>query len=107
MKSLSNYRIANHLNVSNIADYLNIDAKYYVLCENGELDLDIEELEKLADLYGIDIQDFNEDTGVKNCILRYLFNESNRTVTRTSDLVEIAKFRRVVKAYEKMNKIFK
>lgn len=105
MKSLYNYRIANNLDIDNIANFLDIDAQYYNLCENDEAELDVKDLENLADLYGIDIIDFYDDNVVKNSILRYLFNSSNRTIVLTSDLKEIAKFRQIIKAYEKINKI--
>lgn len=105
MKSLYNYRIANNLNIDNIADFLDIDAQYYIDCENGDCDLSIHDLESLADLYGIDTYDFYDDNVVKNSILRYLFNPSNRTVVLTSDLKEIANFRKIVKAYNKLEKL--
>lgn len=105
MKALYNYRIANHLTVNNIADFLQIDSELYPRYESGEFELDIESLEKLADLYGIDVIDFYDDNVVKNSILRYLFNDSNRTVVMTSDLEEVAKFRRVIKEYEKMDRL--
>ena len=105
MKALRNYRIANHLTVNDIADFLRIDSEFYSRYESGEFKLDRESLEKLADLYGIGVIDFYDDNVVKNSILRYLFNASNRTVVMTSDLEEIAKFRRVIKEYEKMDKM--
>lgn len=103
MKSLYNYRIANNLDINNVADFLNIDVLYYNSCESGEFELDRESLEKLADLYGIEVSDFYNDNIVKNSILRYIFNASNRTIVLNSDLKEIARFRRVIKEYEKMS----
>ena len=104
MKSLYNYRIANGISVDAISNFLGIDPEFYPRYESGEFVLDIESLEKLADLYGINTIDFYDDKVVKNSILRYLFNDSNRTVILTSDLEEIAKFRRIIKEYEKMER---
>ncbi|MCH5167487.1 MAG: helix-turn-helix transcriptional regulator [Erysipelotrichales bacterium] len=104
MNALYNYRIANHIPMNAIADFLGIDREFYPKYESGEFVLDLESLEKLADLYGIDLMDLYDDKVVKNSILRFLFQDA-RTVITENDLREIAKFRRVIKEYEKMEKL--
>lgn len=95
------YRIVNNIPGNVIAEFLDIDPEYYFDCENGKEELEIQDLEKLADLYGINISDFyNPET--KNSILRFIFNSNMRTVITVSDLKEIAKFRRIIKAYERI-----
>lgn len=89
---------------ADIADYLGVKQRemisYY---ENGEREIPIEKLNKLSDLFGIELVDLleeNPELMKANTAFAFRAEEID-----SSDLNEIAAFRKIVKNYIKMNKL--
>ena len=92
------YREANELTEYQVSEYLDIPEERYVFAEQYEEELTVEEIEKLADLYGIDAIQFTEASDINNTFLKLLGGEN----ISVNDLKHIAKFRAIIKAYDKM-----
>lgn len=99
---LKKYREANGLTIKQIADFLYMDEEVYKMVESGEIDaLLVIDIELLADLYGINIIELYGDHEVANDLLKNL----SLNKLSTDDLREIAKFRSIIKNYDKIQKL--
>ena len=92
------------LTQEHIAEYLGVSRELISMIESNEREIGLNNLEKLADLFGVELIDLvNED-------------EENVTVTaslsfrageiQVADLEQVSKFRCIVKNYLKMQKIY-
>ena len=99
--NIRKYREANELTEYQVSEYLGIPKEKYFWAERYEEELSVEEIEKLADLYGIDAIQFTEASDVDNTFLKLLGGEK----ISVNDLKHIAKFRAIIKASEFMNRI--
>ncbi len=86
----------------NLAAYLGVSRVQVSHYERGERDISVTELNKLADLFGIELSDLmEEDIQLQNLNLAFAF----RRETSELDLQHIAAFKKVVKNYLKMERI--
>lgn len=86
----------------NLAAYLGVSRVQVSHYERGERDISVTELNKLADLFGIELSDLmEEDIQLQNLNLAFAF----RSETSELDLQHIAAFKKVVKNYLKMERI--
>lgn len=97
------YRERMGLSQEAVASFLGIKREtlsYYENSPDGRPDAPLEVLEKLADLFGVDLSDFfEEDTKQLKANLAFAFRAKD---LKDSDLNEIARFRKVVKNYLKI-----
>lgn len=98
---LKKYREANDLTIKQIADFLYVNENSYKRVESSDVELLVSDTELLADLYGINIMEFYGDYEVKNTLLKNL----SLNKLPTSDLKEIAKFRSIIKNYDKIQQL--
>lgn len=97
------YRERVNLSQESVASFLNIKREtlsYYENNTDGRAEAPLEVLEKLADLYGVDLADFFEEDAVQQkANLAFAFRATD---LKDCDLKEIAQFRKVVKNYLKL-----
>ena len=87
-------------NQDEVADFLSVSRPFISLIETGEREVSLPHMERLADLFNIDIIDLlEEDKDFQN--LNYAFAYRSGTLT-SQDLNSIADFQKVVKNYLKM-----
>jgi len=102
-KNLQDYREKNHYNQDQIAEYLGIDRSVISRYEKGEREISLLFLNKLCDLYGIELEDLLEpDAASKTANLAFAFRIDSQN---QQDLTSIAQFQKIVKNYLKMKKI--
>lgn len=97
--NIRKYRDLQDLNQQQLADYIGVTRELISLIESGQRDISLENLNKLADLFGIELSDLiEEDSEVQdvNLALAFRTNDSNL------DLESIASFKRIVLNYKKL-----
>ena len=88
-----------------IAKYLGVDRSTISHYETGDRDASLVHLSKLADLFGIELEDLSEPDGVnKAANLAFAFR---RDGFDEQDMESIASFQKIVKNYVKMTEILK
>lgn len=104
-KNIKLFRTSLGLTQQNIADYIGVSREFISMVETNEREISLNSLEKLTDLFGIELTD--------------LINEDEKNVTTTAslafradeiqvaDLEQVSKFRSIVKNYLKMKNILK
>jgi transcriptional regulator with XRE-family HTH domain len=98
---LQAYRDRMKLSQDQVANYLNVKREMLSYWENDSREAPLEMLEKLADLYGADLEDFFEiDVQQVKANIAFAFRADD---VSESDLREIAHFRKVVKNYLKLS----
>jgi transcriptional regulator with XRE-family HTH domain len=100
--NIRKYRELQDLNQQQLADYLNVTRELISLIESGKRDISIDNLTKLANLFGIELSELiEEDNEVQdvNLALAYRTNDSN------IDLESIASFKRIVLNYMKLESL--
>ena len=100
--NIRDYRNILGLSQENLANYLNIKRELISYYETSKRDVPVTCLNKLCNLFGIELEELLEGKGeVNNVNLAFAFrsNDSN------SDLESIASFKRIVLNYLKMNSI--
>jgi transcriptional regulator with XRE-family HTH domain len=100
--NIRNYRDLQDLNQQQLADYVGVTRELISLIESGQRDISLENLTKLADLFGIELSDLiEEDSEVQdiNLALAFRTNDSNL------DLESIASFKRIVLNYKKLESL--
>ena len=93
-------RLKNNFSQEQLAQFL--DCKRELICyyENSEREVSVEVLEKLADLFGIELEDFFElEVSQIKTSIAFAFRASAMS---ESDLQELANFRKIVKNYNKI-----
>lgn len=103
-RNLKLLRDANDLKQEQIADYLNIGRSAYSNYETGDREAPLNVLEKLASLFGCELElllEEDEET-VRNEMMVCAFRTDGLT---NSDMKEVARFKQVVLEYLKMTKM--
>ncbi len=86
----------------NLASYLGVSRVQISHFERGERDISVTELNKLANLFGVELSNLIEDDiDVQNMNLAFAFRSENTE----SDLEHIASFKKMVLNYLKMQRI--
>ena len=99
-RNVKAYREKLHYTQDAIANFLGVKRELISYYENGKREIDLVKLEKLADLYNIELQDLlSEDSAINNLDFAIAF----RTVgLEESDLEKISEFQRIIKNFTKM-----
>ena len=93
-------RLKNNFSQEQLAQFLDCKREMISYYENSERDVPVEVLEKLADLFGIELEDFfEENISQINTNIAFAFRANAMS---ESDLHELANFRKIVKNYNKI-----
>ena len=99
---LKKLRKKNNLSQEKLASILKITAGAVGNYERGERDISVTELNKLADLFGVELSDLlEENLEMQKLNLAFAFRSKNTE----SDLEYIASFKKVVRNYLKMERL--
>lgn len=101
--NLRNFRISQGYRQEDLAEYLGVTRSMISYYENGERDIPVISLNKLADLFGVELEallEENEEIAKTN--LAFAFRNENLT---SKDIESIAYFKRFVMNYLKMESI--
>lgn len=104
-KNLKMMRETSHFTQEKVAKFLGIGRSAYSNYELGTRDIPFDIMERLSDLYGVDLYllyEENEDT-VRNMLVT-AFRVDNLS---SDDMAAIAAFKRVVKNYLKMDMLLR
>lgn len=94
------YRDKLHYTQDAIANFLGVKREVISYYENGKREIDLIKLEKLADLFNVELQDLlSEDSAVKELDIAIAFRSEE---LEESDLVRISEFQRIIKNFTKM-----
>jgi transcriptional regulator with XRE-family HTH domain len=100
--NILNYRKIQDLSQQQLADYLGVTRELISLIETGNRDISMSNLNKLADLFGIELEELlEEDQTIKEANVAFAFRSDNNS----ADLSNIASFKRIVLNYLKMEKL--
>jgi len=100
--NIAKMRKAQGLTQDNLASYLGLSRVQVSHFERGERDISVTDLNKLSDLFGIELSELlEEDLKIQNLNLAFAFRNENPE----SDLEQIASFKKVVMNYLKMERI--
>ncbi len=100
--NICEYRSLQKLSQQQIAEYLGVTREFISLIESGKRDISINNLTKLADLFGIELSDLiEEDNEVQDINLALAFRANDSSV----DLESIASFKRIVLNYMKIESL--
>ena len=100
--NIFNHRSIQGLTQQHLADYLGVTRELISLIECGKRDISISNLNRLADLFGIDLADLlEEDLQVHDVNLALAF----RSEDSEADLESIASFRKIVLNYLKIERL--
>ncbi len=101
-QNISNFRIKQGYSQEEIAKYLDVTREFISMVESGKRDLSVTNLNKLADLFGIDMETLlEENADVTKVHLAFAFRSNHES----NDLESIAAFKRIVLDYIKMIQI--
>jgi transcriptional regulator with XRE-family HTH domain len=102
-QNLKEYRKNFRYTQDNLAKLLGVDRSTVSHYENAEREISIVHLNKIADLFGIELEDLLEsDKRSTTANLAFAFRSQGTT---DEDIASIAAFQKVVKNYIKMQKI--
>lgn len=97
--NITKIRKAQGLTQENIASYLGLSREQISHYERGVRNISVTELNKLSDLFGIELSDLlEENLEIQNLNLAFAFRSDNNE----TDLKQIALFKKVVMNYLKM-----
>lgn len=100
--NILNYRTIQGLSQQQLAKYLGVTRELISLAECGKRNLSITKLNKLSDLFGIELSDLiEEDPQIQDVNLAFAF----RTDETDADLNSIAAFRKIVLNYFKIKNL--
>jgi len=101
-KNIQQYRIILGLNQQQLGDYLGVTRELISFIEAGKREISLSNLNKLADLFGIELEDLlEEDKQIADTKLAFAF----RSDETEEDLSQIADFKRIVLNYLKMESL--
>jgi transcriptional regulator with XRE-family HTH domain len=96
------YRTLTDLTQQQIADYLGVTRELISLIEKGKREISLSNLNKLANLFGTELEDLlEEDMQMANTKLAFAF----RSEETEEDLEQIAAFKKIVLNYLKMDSL--
>jgi transcriptional regulator with XRE-family HTH domain len=102
-QNIKNYRQKFGYNQDHIANYLGVDRTTLSKYESAEREISLLHLNKLADIFGIEVEDLIEPQAAnKIANLAFAFRSEG---IEEQDLKSIASFQKVVKNYLKMVQI--
>ena len=102
-KNIKSYREELHLSQEEVAEYLGVSRELISYYENGRREAQLEKLEKLADLFGIELIILLEkDLTIREADLAFAFRSDG---LEQRDLEHIGNFHRIIKNYLKMKQI--
>lgn len=102
-KNLTALRNKRGLSQEEVAAYLKISRPLISYYENGEREIPLPHLEKLSDLYGVEMVDLmSEDSEFKQASFAFAFRTNGLA---EADLQSIADFQKIVKNYLKLKSI--
>ena len=102
-EKIKRFRKRQGLTQDHLADYLELDRSTISLIEKGERTIDMDRLEKLANLCGVELSVFfSDDDAMFETHLAFAFRTDQ---IEQSDLEEIANFKRIVKNHQKMKRL--
>lgn len=102
-KNLKDYRLKNKYTQDQIASYLGADRSAISYYESGKREISIVDLNKLCDLYYIELDVLLEPNAAINAAnLAFAFRINSKNI---QDLTSIAQFQKIVKNYLKIKKI--
>jgi len=102
-KNLATLRSRRGLSQEEVAGYLNVSRPLISYYESGERPIPLSHLEKLSDLFGVEVSDLmNSESELQQANFAFAFRK-NGLVQR--DLQSIADFQRIVKNYLKLKLI--
>jgi transcriptional regulator with XRE-family HTH domain len=88
----------------NVADYLDIKRELISFYESGEREAPVEVLEKLSDLFGVELEVFfAEDMNEALAEVAFAFRKDDLNAT---DMKQLAAFGKIVKNYLKIKKLY-
>lgn len=101
-ENIAKLRKLNGFTQDHLASYLNVSRVQISHYERGERGISVTELNKLADLFGVELSDLlEENLEMQNLNLAFAFRSKNTE----SDLEYIASFKKVVLNYLKMERL--
>jgi transcriptional regulator with XRE-family HTH domain len=99
-RNVKAYRDKLHYTQDAIANFLGVKRELISYYENGKREIDLIKLEKLADLFNIELQDLlSEDSDVRELDIATAFRAEGLD---ESDLIKISEFQRIIKNFTKM-----
>jgi transcriptional regulator with XRE-family HTH domain len=103
-RNLLNYRKKYGYSQEHIANYLDIEKRIINDYENVKRDISLVHLNKLCDLFNIELEDFIKPIPINK--IKKLVIPINHNVTK-QDMISIASFHRAINNYIKMNEMIK
>jgi transcriptional regulator with XRE-family HTH domain len=101
-KNIAIIRKFQGLTQDNLASFLCLSRVQISHYERGEREISVTELNKLSELFGVELSDlFEEDLEMQNLNLAFAFRSENIE----ADLEQIASFKKVVMNYLKMERL--
>jgi transcriptional regulator with XRE-family HTH domain len=102
-KNIIDYRTKLGYTQDHIANYLGVDRTTISKYENDEREISIVSLNKLVDLFGIELEDIIEENEANKSVnLAFAFRSEG---ILTEDMESIASFQKIVKKYLQMKTI--
>jgi len=102
-KNIKSYRERLYLSQQEIADFLGVPREMISYWENGQREVSLEMLEKLSDLFGIELINLLEEN--EQLVQADLALSFRKEDLEKSDLKQISSFQRIVKNYLKIQEI--
>lgn len=102
-KNIKSYREKLNLSQEEIAEFLGVSRELISYYENGRREVQLEKLEKLADLFGIELINLlEEDLSIMKTDIAFAFRSDG---LEQRDLEHISNFHRIIMNYLKMKQI--
>lgn len=102
-RNIKSYREKSHLSQEEVAEFLGVSRELISYYENGRREIQLEKLEKLTDLFGIELINLlEEDLSIMEADLAFAFRSDG---LEQRDLEHISNFHRIIKNYLKMKQI--
>ncbi len=102
-KNIKFYRERLYLSQQEVADFLGVPREMISYWENGQREISLEMLEKLSDLFGIELINLMEEN--EQLVQADLALSFRKEGLEKSDLEHISSFQRIVKNYLKIQEI--
>jgi transcriptional regulator with XRE-family HTH domain len=104
-RNVKAYREKLHYTQDVIANFLGVKREIISYYENGKREIDLIKLERLADLFNVELQDLiSEDLTIKELDFAIAFRTERLD---ESDLTQISEFQKIIKNFMKMQAILK
>lgn len=102
-ENIKSYREKLQLTQNQVAECLGISRELVSLYETGKREINLEKLESLADLFGVELVNLiEEDSNLVAADLAFAYRSDEMT---NDDLKQISEFRKIIKNYLKMRQM--